>query len=490
MIDAIKVNNPVNNIVKIIYKKSNKNNIDKFLYIDKNERVKPIYEGKSAKILKVIILLLEGSGLIERCKFRVEDFTRERVFTFKNIIFFIANLAKKSLKMELKNFATTAEIEEASKQAFSQARKKLNPIVFSIMNDTLIEEFYKNNEFSTFHGFRLFAIDGSWVQLPSSDELDNHYEKCSNKEDKLLTMAQVSVLFDVENKLTIHGSISPYKTSEKELAIDHIENLREINAKTGFNSSGIQDLIVFDRGYVSTHLIKVLFKHETNFIIRCTTIFVKDVRTALMNGKEDQIVDIKIANLSHVALKNLKKNIIDLDENETIKIRVLTSILKTGEKEILLTSLLDQEKYPAAEMFQLYNRRWDIEENYKFYKVITEMENFSGKSKIAIEQDFFATIFICNFSAILMQEAQSELKKTHKEKNLKYEYKINKSTAVGLLKNNLIEVLMFNKDVDEFCENMKYEMKRSIIPIRPGRSFPRKSHSRGRRYPSNMRSSI
>ena len=69
---------------------------------------------------------------------------------------------------------------------------------------------------------------------------------------------------------------------------------------------------------------------------------------------------------------------------------------------------MDQNKFSSNDIFSLYHLRWNIEENYKFYKNIAKIENFSGRSKTAIEQDFYATIFACNVSALLMSEAQEE----------------------------------------------------------------------------------
>lgn len=410
------------------------------------------------------------------------------MFSFQNLILFIINLAKKSLQLELKNFAKIGDLNAASKQAFSQARKKLDPIVFTLMNDTLIKEFYTDNEFATIHGFRLLSIDGSTLQLPSSRDLDDYYGKFSSKDSESLTMARISVLFDIENKLTIHGVISKYNMSEREFAVQHIENLIEINKKNCFEKNEIKDLIIFDRGYPSAYLIRMLYKNKKDFLMRCPSNFIRDVNIASMSENKDQIIDIKISNLSPEIIRNLKKNILDLDQSETFKMRVLSFELESGEKEILLTSIIDQKEYPAKEIFEFYGKRWGIEENYKFYKLIADIENFSGKSKLAVEQDFFATIFTCNISTVLMLEAQDELDEDSKNKNLKYAYKINKNIALGLLRNDLIEAFILNKDWGEFCKKIKNDMKKNKIPVRPGRKFNR--YNRNRRYPINTRSGI
>ena len=117
------------------------------------------------------------------------------------------------------------------------------------------------------------------------------------------------------------------------------------------------------------------------------------------------------------------------------------------------------------------------------------MENFSGKSKLTIEQDFFATVFTCNIASLLMQEAQDEMSPTEKQK--KYQYKVNKNIGFALLKDELIKTILLNGDLGEFCRDVKQKMKKNMVPVRPGRSFPRHTSKLSKRkYPMNKRSGI
>lgn len=84
-----------------------------------------------------------------------------------------------------------------------------------------------------------------------------------------------------------------------------------------------------------------------------------------------------------------------------IKLRFICIKLRTGEKEILITSLIDHQKYPYRIFSGLYQLRWPVEESYKTMKSRLEIENFSGKSCLAINQDFYAKIFSCNLTTIL-----------------------------------------------------------------------------------------
>ena len=69
------------------------------------------------------------------------------------------------------------------------------------------------------------------------------------------------------------------------------------------------------------------------------------------------------------------------DLNAVIKIRVLVVALDTGEKEILITSLLDKVEFPHSIFKDLYYRRWGSEGNYKLHKVGLEIDAGTVKPK-------------------------------------------------------------------------------------------------------------
>ena len=421
-------------------------------------------------------------------RFKGAFFTRNRVFSFKSIILFIINLAKKSLHLELRDFTKMCGVKSVTKQAFSKARLKLNPIVFKLLNEKFVSEFYTDNDFKTFEGFRVLAIDGSTIQLPSSNEIVSFYGCCSGSAGLALPMAQSSTLFDVFNKITVDSVISPYKASEKNQALELLKSLVSINKKIDFDQGNIKDLLIFDRGYPSMQLIIELIRNKKDFLMRCPSNFINPIREARKKGKVDQIIEIEFAKLSEPTLRSLKKTISNFDENKKIKLRVLCLGLSSGEKELLLTTVLEKNHTPIK-LFKLYQKRWDIEENYKFIKSIAAVENFSGKSKITVEQDFYATVLTCNIASMLMQEAEDEINEIMKEKKLKYRYKVNKNIALGLLKNELIEVLIFDKDLNQFCEQIKLQMQKALVPVRPNRSFQR-SKSIKRNHAPNRRSCL
>lgn len=308
-----------------------------------------------------------------QCRFEKRFFTRSRLLPFTVLVSYIVNLIRRSLQFELSSFAGFLNFPDVSKQAFSQARIKLSPLVFQLLNKKLLVEFYSDNEIKLFKGLRLLSVDGSTIRLPASDELFQAFKP--HCKDNKVPVALTSVIYDVLNHMTLHATLTSYRdASEKSMACEHF--------------------------------------------------------TAL---------------------------------------------------QVLVTSLIDQNEFIYEDIFKLYGLRWNIEEHYKFYKCIAEIENFSGESKIAVEKDFYATVFTCNSASLLAQEAQEEVNQASTNKPTKYTYKINRNILIGTIKNEILEVLLGNQDLAKYCENLKRRLKRSLVAIRPSRSFDRPESRRERR---------
>ncbi len=141
-----------------------------------------------------------------------------------------------------------------------------------------------------------------------------------------------------------------------------------------------------------------------------------------------------------------------------------------GESEVLITSWLDTELYPYALFADLYHHRWPVEESYKLIKCRVEVENFSGKSPLAIYQDFHAKVFTPNLTALLAHPPQKEV--TRQSQSKKYAYQINMTQALSKMKDTV--VLLFHKTaIGALLSQLWPVMVQTTEPIRPGRKYPR-----------------
>jgi hypothetical protein len=153
---------------------------------------------------------------------------------------------------------------------------------------------------------------------------------------------------------------------------------------------------------------------------------------------------------------------------EPIKVRLICIDLNNGDKEILMTSLIDCEKYPYELFEDLYHNRWPVEESYKIMKSRIEIENFTGKSPEAVKQDFHARIFTVNLTSILSFSVQKKIEK----KNNKYIYQINWTQAIAKMKDSVV-LLFIRKDIQLIINGLHYHFLKNIEPVRPNRIFPR-----------------
>ncbi len=408
-------------------------------------------------------------------RMNIKSFVRERILTFPVLVLFFINFAKKSLQVSLNEFCKVSDLLSVTKQAFSKSRKNLSSQVFILLNRKLLEEYFTDNQLKTWNGFRLVAIDGSDIQVPQTKKLADYFGRSENQNGPGIAMAKISYAYDVLNNLTLDAQIDRFKTSERNLAIKHIEAIQKLE------HDPIKDLYIFDRGYPSLGFLFYLFDQKKDFLIRATisTCFAK-IQKALEEGKQDAIIRFYANEASDEQIKDLKMKVPLLDRKSAyIDVRFVIVILSTGEKELLITSLVDQKKYPKEEFKTLYGTRWGAEENYKWHKGAFELENFSGQTVLSVEQDLFSLVFTANLSSLLIQEAQEELDEEYKNKALKHTYKINKCVAIATIKNILLKaVLDPNIDIEMLCNHLKIGLKKSVCPVRPNRQFSRPKKSR------------
>ncbi len=72
------------------------------------------------------------------------------------------------------------------------------------------------------------------------------------------------------------------------------------------------------------------------------------------------------------------------------------------------------------------------------------------------------------------------------EKN-KYHYEVNQAVALGLVVNELDNLLYSKEDLGEIYARLKMKIKRRKNPVKPERNFPRKKKRSNRKFHINQR---
>jgi len=328
------------------------------------------------------------------------------------------------------------------------------------LNNDSVDHFYSNYSIKKWKGFRLIAIDGSQVILPKKDQTINEFgEYTSNRMKKTIILARISKAYDVLNKISIDAKLVNLKIGEHALANQHL------------NYCGKGDLVLYDRGYPSFDLFRNTLASGSHFCARVTISSWNAAKELVESGKKEIIAEIEPG---HELKRRYKKQNVVV---QPIKCRFVCVKLPSGEKEVLITSLLDSKKYKYTVFKRLYHLRWDIEESYKKDKHRLQLENFSGKTIIAIYQDFYANILIGNLASILSSSLDGEIdKKTNRSK---YKYQINITTSLAKVKESI--ALLFTKsNILWILDKLIQLFLSNLSPIRPNRFFERNKQKRKR----------
>jgi hypothetical protein len=190
-----------------------------------------------------------------------------------------------------------------------------------------------------------------------------------------------------------------------------------------------------------------------------------------------------IWNLEADAIDREGKIVVITHGGTTYKVRVLKIRLKTGEEETFLTNL-SQEQLPIREAGELYFKRWCIETGYDTPKSKLQLENFSGKTKVAVKQDFYATVFLLNIAFAHASIANDEIASNDKGKELKYPRKANLNRSISKLRDCFWDMLVEQDRAKRqaIFENLILEIARYPVPIVPNRSPERKKPRKKRFY--------
>lgn len=386
------------------------------------------------------------------------DLTRKRKMPFEELILYMLQSLKCSTQSAFRRFFTQlAKPVTMKQQSLSEARQKLTAWafwdLFMVTCKTMTEHCAKK-----WHNYRVYAIDGSKIALPSDKELAEHFGALGK--DGTAPTAQGSILYDVLNDIVADAAIEPMSICERTLALSHLEVFDDI-------AQDDKKLIIFDRGYPSFELIDELETNSLFYVMRVKKKFNLDI-------------DAQTSTSGYVWL---------FQNGKRIHVRVIKFKLDSGETETLITNIEDARLGKNA-FKKLYFMRWPVETKYDIVKNKLQLENFSTRTVEGIQQDFFAHMYLANFAASCAIDVYEEITEVRNAKENKYQYKANMNELIGILKDRLVLVLVEDCPIKQsaLIHVILDEIKGCVIPIRPERSTPRDSVPRNIKFHPNKKS--
>jgi hypothetical protein len=396
------------------------------------------------KLVRSTSELIKSVDFKLRSRKKASYFTRKCKMPFHELMSYTLNSYNCSIRSGLSHFFPLVEKKDISMKqpSYSKSRKKVKNSAFKEIFDKSVDVLSKSCK-STWHGFLIFAIDGTKIALPQDKKLLKAYGGTGANASS--PTAQGSIMYDILNNIVYDAFLGPLDADERTLAIKHLKTVSE-------RLSGRKMLVIFDRGYPSFELIQILEELGITYLMRVKTKF-------------NNAIDAQTEPDGYVQL---------VKNADSLNVRVIKFKLKSGELEMLITNLYDGRLGVNA-FKKLYFMRWPIETKYDIVKNKLNIENFSSRTISGVKQDFYASMYLTNAVAAAAHDAQPRADAERLGKNNKYEYRININEAIGTLKRHFISLLFkirtkeWAKEIDDFLN----EVASNVVPVRPNRSVKR-----------------
>lgn len=300
------------------------------------------------------------------------------------------------------------------------------------------------------HGRRIVAADASKLRF-------------TKQKDGIRSVVEAVAfaLFLPGIELCLSANLYSTADGERQMLFEHLAHLAE------------DDLLVLDRGYPSAWLGAVLSQARIAFCIRCDMASTFKVVLAFARSGLAE---------SRVTLPAPYRRDAEAYECQATPttVRLIRVVLKNGRSHVLMTSLLDAQRYPAADFAALYHARWRIEEAFKRFKHRLNLEHTSGMSWHAARQDFGAKAICDNLNALAAWFAHDQHRPPSDQKSTK----VNRTQAFTQLKRHLGRWLLRALPSLATLAEALQEIARNLQTYVPGRQQPRPPRPKPHKSPA------
>jgi Insertion element 4 transposase N-terminal/Transposase DDE domain len=280
-----------------------------------------------------------------------------------------------------------------AKSAIAQARQRLgeDPVAYLFVV-TAARWAIESAARHRWRGLSLFGLDGSTLRVPDSPENWKAFGgQLGNglRNGSAYPTVRVLGLMALRSHLLAALVFDEYRTGETTLAQDLWHELPD------------DSLTIGDRNFLVAHQLTALERSGRNrhWLTRAKT--TTRLRTIKRLGRHDELVEIELSRHTRRPHPELP----DVWLGRAIRYQ-----RKGFRPSKLLTSLIDPEAYPAAELVGLYHERWEIEIGYDEIKthLLAREETIRSRTPEGVRQEIWGIALAYNLVRVEMERAADE----------------------------------------------------------------------------------
>jgi len=312
--------------------------------------------------------------------------------------------------------------ERFTASAYCKARKRLPLQLLEKLLDRFSGQLDPPVDVALWRGHRVLMVDGSSFSMPDTPELQACFGQPGNQKPGCgFPVAHLLCLFDAERGFLRDIILAPLRTHD----MAHVAELHP-KLKPG-------DLIVGDRGFCSYAHLSLCLQANLHAVFRVHQrqivsfhphrpssheVLGKGIPTSRYVqhlGPRDQLVEwVKPQSrpkwMPPEQFDQLPEKILVRE----IKCRIREPNRRVREV-ILVTTLLDPERYPAQAIAKLYEQRWQIEVDLRDLKETLGLDVLKGHDVETVKKELLVFVLVHNLVRLVMvQAARRQRVKPHR----------------------------------------------------------------------------
>lgn len=228
-------------------------------------------------------------------------------------------------------------------------------------------------------GLALYGADGTTVRVPDSAANREHFGGQVTRWDSTsgYPLVRLVTLMALRSHILAGARFGPYGTDERVYAEELWPLIPDHSlAIVDRNFFSARTLIAIERGGVQRHW---LTRAKSSLVCKRVERF----------AVGDELVELKVSKEARQKDKTMPA---------TWRMRAIRYKRRGFAPQLLLTSLLDPKRYPAAEIVALYHERWEIELGYNEVKrfMLRREESTRSKSPRGVAQELWGLAIAYN----------------------------------------------------------------------------------------------
>lgn len=313
-------------------------------------------------------------------------------------------------------------------------------------------------------GHRVLDVDGSTLTMADTQDNQAAYPQLSGQKRGCgFPIARVVVVFSLAVGTVLDAALGQYEgkqTGENSL----FRTLHEL-LRAG-------DVVLADRYFSGWFDLALLWRRGVHSVVRKHQLRATDFRTGRRLGRNDHLVcwtkpqrPAWMSPEQYAALPGC----LTLRE-----VRVVVEQQGFRTREVLVvTTLLDAERYAAAEIAPLYRRRWQAELNLRSLKVVLQMEHLRCKAPHRVRNEFFMHLVAYNLirGVMALAAAQAGVEP----------WAVSFKGALQTL-GRMLPLLASSVPIDGWCDTLLEAIAAHVVGTRPDRVEPRLRKRRPKPY--------